>query len=104
MPRERVTFEVIHDHPSGELKFWRHDLARAFLNCQKLGIVVDRWIPVTDRLPERNEKVLVVDEGGVNIGSYSPMLDDWWSLHGDAMAPGPKVTHWMPLPEPPVRS
>jgi hypothetical protein len=60
------------------------------------------WIPVTERLPERNEKVLVIDEGGVNVGSYSPMLDDWWSLHNDRMAPGPAVTHWMPLPAPPT--
>jgi hypothetical protein len=61
-----------------------------------------KWIPVRERLPERNEQVLVVDEGGVNVGSYSPMLDDWWSLQVDRMAPGPKVTHWMPLPEPPT--
>ena len=61
----------------------------------------DGWIPVTERLPERNKPVLVVDESGVNVGSYSPMLHDWWSLHGDRMAPGPAVTHWMPLPAPP---
>jgi hypothetical protein len=60
------------------------------------------WIPVTERLPERNKPVLVVDESGVNVGSYSPMLHDWWSLHGDRMAPGPAVTHWMPLPAPPT--
>lgn len=62
------------------------------------------WIPVTERLPERNGRVIVVDESGVNVGSYSPMLDDWWSLHGDRMAPGPEVTHWMPLPAPPTDS
>jgi len=62
-----------------------------------------RWISVEERLPERNEPVLVVDESGVNVGSYSPMLDDWWSLQGDRMAPGPQVTHWMPLPEPPAQ-
>lgn len=98
---ERVTFSVTHTHPSGELKFWRHRLAEAFLDCCGLGIVVDRWIPVSERLPERNERVLVIDENGVNVGSYSPMLDDWWSLQEDRMAPGPTVTHWRPLPEPP---
>jgi hypothetical protein len=61
-----------------------------------------RWIPVSERLPERNEIVLAVDQGGVTVGSYSPMLEDWWALHGDRMAPGAVVTHWMPLPEPPV--
>jgi len=64
-------------------------------------MLMSEWIPVSERLPERNERVLVVDESGVNVGAYSPMLDDWWSLQGDRMAPGPQVTHWMPLPEPP---
>ncbi len=59
------------------------------------------WIPVSERLPERNEIVLATDQDGVTVGSYSPMLDDWWALHGDRMAPGAVVTYWMPLPEPP---
>jgi hypothetical protein len=65
------------------------------------GDMSGAWIPVSERWPERNEIVLAVDEGGVTVGSYSPMLEDWWSLHGDRMAPGPTVSHWMPLPEPP---
>lgn len=59
------------------------------------------WIPVEERLPERNEIVLAFDQGGVTVGSYSPMLEDWWTLQVDRMAPGAVVTHWMPLPEPP---
>ena len=60
-----------------------------------------RWIPVEERLPERNEIVLAVDQGGVTVASYSPMLEDWWTLQVDRMSPGAVVTHWMPLPEPP---
>jgi hypothetical protein len=59
------------------------------------------WIPVEDRLPERNEIVLAFDQGGVTVGSYSPMLEDWWTLQVGRMSPGAVVTHWMPLPEPP---
>jgi hypothetical protein len=69
---------------------------------RRIANMSGEWIAVTERLPERNEKVLVIDEAGVNVGSYSPMLDDWWSLHNDRMAPGPAVTHWMPLPAPPT--
>jgi hypothetical protein len=61
-----------------------------------------RWIPVGERLPDRNEIVLATDQDGVTVGSYSPMLDDWWTLHGDRMAPGAVVTNWMPLPKPPA--
>jgi len=106
MPTERVTFEVIHNHPSGELKFWRHDLARAFLDCQKLGIVVDRWIPVGERLPETGLRVLAFvqcqpHEHCQTVGAF--MFNGDWVFdehYEDAGEP----THWMPLPEPPVRS
>ena len=68
----------------------------------KMTITPQPWIPVSERLPERNEIVLAVDQGGVTVGSYSPMLEDWWALHADRMAPGAVVTHWMPLPSPPT--
>ena len=59
------------------------------------------WISVEERLPERNEIVLAFDQGGVTVGSYSPMLEDWWTLQVDRMAPGAVVTHWMPMPPAP---
>ena len=54
-----------------------------------------RWIPVTERLPERGQEVLVYD-GGVlkpEVHSYSFWHQDFssWS----------RITHWLPLPEPP---
>lgn len=61
-------------------------------------VPVQRWIPVTERLPEEMEKVMAfvngvritaVLKGGVWLSSWNhdPVNDD--------------VTHWMPLPEPP---
>ena len=56
------------------------------------------WIPVTERLPEIDEEVLVVavndfdaDEKWVSIS---------W-LDKDNQWPYAIVTHWMPLPKPP---
>ena len=67
----------------------------------------NRWIPVTERLPEYMENVLVTD------GVFSGMgWRDWYDCHGTKpkedcwIAPSTNVneldiTHWMPLPEPP---
>lgn len=65
------------------------------------------WIPVTERLPEYMENVLVTD------GVFSGMgWRDYYDCHGTKpredywIAPSTNVnelgiTHWMPLPQPP---
>ena len=55
-----------------------------------------RWIPVTERLPERNGTYLVYVYGDVTDLNY------WrgkWHRLGDDYTKA--VTHWMPLPQPP---
>lgn len=64
---------------------------------------VDRWIPVTERLPEDKKDVLAVvryrnGTAGVNQGWYSYLNEQWCIGIFETNAP---VTHWMPLPEPP---
>lgn len=76
-----------------------------------------RWIPVTEKLPELNQRVLVYAVGKIDgfIGEHvteicsrfvqrilpsSPGYETWSSpyqyFHTDY-----EITHWMPLPEPP---
>lgn len=64
--------------------------------------VVQRWIPVTERLPEIQQRVLVYCESKTiekhitsctYMGGY--LGSKQWSRHVR------NVTHWMPLPEPP---
>ena len=57
------------------------------------------WIKVEDRLPEAGVNVFIYESDGMmEIGEYN--VDHWiesieYRLRYD-------VTHWMPLPEPPI--
>ena len=61
-----------------------------------------RWIPVTERLPELGERVLCTD-GVAVFEQYRVELScvyGIWDRFG-MRSPMQEVTHWMPLPEPP---
>lgn len=62
-----------------------------------------RWIPVTERMPEDFENVLIWDkiDNDPFTGHYSK--SDGWTIDGWENAPDStfKITHWMPCPEPP---
>ncbi len=53
------------------------------------------WIPVTERLPEANEKVLICT--GIGNLYVAQHLRGHFYLDGSNIC----TTHWMPLPEPP---
>lgn len=68
-----------------------------------------RWVPVTERLPETENFVLAVVNGkpaenitlvdSIEIASF--MRDEGWCLDMYPEWEDPKVTHWMPLPPAP---
>ena len=70
------------------------------LNLHRQG-KIGHWIPVTERLPEEEEVVLVW--GGASVytakrhNKYGGLM--WWKLNSKQHYCNP--THWMPLPEPP---
>lgn len=64
------------------------------------GVTVQRWIPVTERLPEKWGEYLVMIEGDkVPTTLYYEWADKYWFDFPN----GRKfvATHWMPMPEPP---
>ena len=56
-----------------------------------------RWIPVSERLPEEGEEVVVAVEGGFVYPDTFDCVSEGILHFYDSC----NVTHWMPLPEPP---
>ena len=58
-----------------------------------------KWISVKDRLPDVEMEVLVFD--GYDIGTGYLKENYEWFLFSENLYI--KITHWMPLPEPPKK-
>ena len=67
-----------------------------FLNSADVA-PVQKWIPATERLPEEEGLYLVAV---VNDHERRYSKTAWYHGHGNWFL-HQKVTHWMPLPEPP---
>lgn len=63
--------------------------------------MASEWIPVSERLPEDDQEVIVAWPGGVNTGLYSQRAPHWHYYYAESEVEFPGVTHWMPLPDPP---
>ena len=87
------------------------DIRTIISKCNRLPIKCGgEWISVKERLPESDNLVLVSADGkpienvtlvgAYELAVYDPEEKEWilemWPEWGDV-----KVTHWMPLPEPP---
>ena len=61
------------------------------------GVTVQEWISVKDRLPEKDEIVIICTDN--NFIYAGELIGDTWFLDNDSWTA--TVTHWMPLPQPP---
>ena len=55
-----------------------------------------RWIPVSERLPESDDDVLVTDDAG----GLASVGIDWLDIYSNRWCCSQNVTAWMPLPNP----
>ena len=62
------------------------------------GVTIQRWIPVTERLPEEMKKVLIWRSCGFSEVAFwtGYRWEQTWEFEVIY-----SVTHWMPLPNPP---
>ena len=103
---EREAIEII------SRPFSMQEVPKEILDAHRLAISAlekqeqDRWIPVTERLPELNEEVLVTNGDGIvyHAEYQSNFIDEFWdelafvAVVNSATIYGVKA--WRPLPEP----
>ena len=79
------------------------------------GVTVQEWISVDDKLPETDGIYIVCDcrlngNPWIHTAGFRKASLSWCELHGVYYDDGygryseqDKITHWMPMPEPPKR-
>lgn len=108
--QEAFIYKVFDEHlrETGRGSFSKADLYRAvyLLEEEKAGRLVypgNRWIPVTERLPEEDGDYLVtkVDDENVTIIGLAYYSNGFGLVFYDnGWASNKTITAWMPLPEP----
>ena len=88
---EELQQQVEHYH--GCMNDW-------FETAQEYKAAVPKWIPVTERLPE-DDIVCILTNGISDAIGYRGKVFGWHLIWTDYVVES-EVTHWMPLPEPPM--
>lgn len=71
-------------------------------------VTPDSWISCSERMPNDKQYVWCWGksygwtECNTFEGYYDWSRNKWWAVTDDGEEPASKVTHWMPLPEPPL--
>lgn len=58
-----------------------------------------RWIPISERLPEKNVEVLATTEWGAVTIAEMYSANDWFIHEGTTNAETDEIAAWMPLPQ-----
>ena len=96
--------ESIHNFFTGKIHPVTEDDIMAYIDAAptietKLSAQPEqRWIPVSERLPKKSDKILITHRGGVSYGWYNGIYFERGA--GAKHSPIKTVVAWMPLPEP----
>jgi hypothetical protein len=92
--------EAINNYFGVDAAYFDVDAFTLAKHIMEAGWTKQEWIPVTERLPEKNTTVLGYYEFGRNIFWYDEKGFNDIDEYGVA-CPNDTVTYWIPLPEPP---
>lgn len=92
----RAAAERIDDLRDKICEDWPHELAKIIADAYAEAF--PRWIPCSERMPDRNEPILFYRHGQIHQGRFIGG-GEWHSLIGGYYRTD--VTHWQPLPQPP---
>ena len=100
---DREVYEALKDREDyREEMLWDYFASNLIAN----GVTVQKWIPVTERLPDGECLAVSMFKGpayGEMLIGYVAevsILDTGYACEGDGVIL-PNVTHWIPLPTPP---
>lgn len=62
-------------------------------------IADDKWISVSERLPETDENVLIPNKNKVLIAFHDKEDSEWYTITMAGRLKMRNITHWQPLPE-----
>ena len=91
----KVGIDVNKDELIRAMQYDRDQYSKGYTNGYNAGYNADKWISVEDRMPDEDCKCLVFTKDGITNIDYYYNRENAFGFRSW------KVTHWMPLPEPP---
>ena len=88
-------YKHLYEQTKKMLAMYQDELVPGFRKQIEEMEAKNKWIPVSERLPERGQEVIIYTG---NIQKPTVLAYQFWNPKYDTWA---HVTHWMPLPTPP---
>lgn len=97
----RTDYDRLNDFEHSQCAKLLEEIGR--LRAELEQVKAERWVPVSEEMPVAKQAVLICYCGNVipAVRDMSILHRGWWSTVDLICYPENKVTHWMPLPEPP---